>query len=598
MLPFHIFMRPIVYLVAVILFWRVARKRLDWRWPITLIIVAVFMITAAIAVYEGIVVPDTDGVIDLAGLHIPYPVAKAVLENIGLFSILGSVLLLQRQKLKSARIEVRRLAQIAHSSADAIASIDSSGAITSWNLGAEMVFGQSAEEMRGQRISRIVAGADWDKLSRAIGCCLNEGFVRGLSCRMLAKGRREIVVELTLSAMVDDEGKTCGMSLFMRDITAQREDELELLHKARMEAAEALASGVVEEFGNLLTVISGKAHLGARGAVAGETRDAFAAIESCAFRAKSVTGNLMALARRQPPRKSMGQISRVLDTAVESLMVQINECGAALTRNYSQVPDTAFDSDQMLQVFTNLLTNALTALRTRGKHIDLAISSRHGFIEVSIRDDAPSITPDMVEEAFEPLTIAAHTKPHARTASLAFFVCREILKFHSGDISVDAGAESTTVHVYLPVKKIESPSLDTRPDEQTDLKHCKVAVIDSEPMIRDLLTQAIARKGHTVNVFADVEEAFAADLASGYDIVMIDVALRAPDGGRHVEKAKELISAAVVGIVGEVMSAEELEALRKGLAGCLHQPFGLEEINDLFGEIAAQTQPAHAGTRG
>jgi len=596
-IPFYILVRPVVYLLAVIAFWHISKRRHDSRRPFTVIIASVFLITAAIAVYEGAAARNVDGVIKLAGLHVPYPIAKALLENVGLFAIVASVLLLQRRRLETARREVRQLARIAYSSADAIASIDAGGAITSWNLGAEMVFGQPAQVMQGQRISRLVAGDDWKKVSKGIGQCLSEGFLRGLSCRMFARGRREILVEMTLSAMTDDEGKTSGVSLFMRDITEQEEAQQELLHQARMEAVEALSSGVVEEFANLLTVISGKARLGASAEDMDEAAGAFAAIESCAIRAKTVTANLIACAGRQPPQRAMGCIPDTLDAAVEALRSEIAQCGVELTRNYQEVPETAFDPEQMSQVFTNLLVNSLNALRGRGGRIDLAVSSRHGFIETAVTDDGPSIPPERLEETFEPFSLSGESEHRVRTGSLAFFVCREIIKYHAGDISVDAGVDETTVHVYLPVRKTDRHPGSSGGNARLTRRRCTTAVVDSDAMIRDLLAQVLQRKGHRVSVFADAREAGAAGFPDGFDVGMVDVSLRTADGRRYVETLKDSPGTLIFAVVGEVMPAGELDAITDGLAGALHKPFGLEEINDLCNAFAPEGEPAGAGRR-
>lgn len=595
--PLYMLLRPVVYLLAVIAFWEVARRKPESPWPLGVVIGGMFLMSTGLAIYEGVFPRHIDGVLHMRDFGISYPVAKAVLENTGLFAIVGSVLLLLRQRLDTARREVRQFARIAHSSADAIASVDSTGSITSWNLGAEMVFGHTAEEMQGQRISRLVVDADWDKLSAGIGRCLSEGFLRGLTCRLLARGRREIMGELTLSAMTDDDGKTCGVSFFMRDITEQKDLEQEVLHKARMEAVEALSSGVVEEFGNLFTVISCEAHLGRATDDADEVRRAFAAIDSCALRAKNVTNNLMACARRQPPNKTMGSIPKALEAALATLAEEMAQCGIAVVRDYGEAPETAFDAEQITQVFTNLLMGALNALRVKGGRLELSVSARQGFIEIALRDDGPSIPPERVEEAFEPFTLSVDGEQHARTTSLAFFVCREIVKYHSGDISVDSTETSSTVHIYLPTKKTNRTDAAARTDADEKVAHCHAAIIDSDAMIRGLLTQAFERKGHTVSVFADPESADEAEAAEEFDVLLVDVSLRDGDGARYVEKLKSRGRAVVIGIVGEVMKPEELEGIKEGLAGCLHKPFGLEEIDDLCRTVALRVNAATAAHR-
>jgi PAS domain S-box-containing protein len=593
-IPFYILIRPIVYLAAVILFWQTARRKVESRWHFVAIVVGLFAISAALSVYEG--VQHGDQIIPIGERQIPYEVARGFLDNISLFAIVGSLLMLLRRKLETARREVRQLARIASSSADAIASIDGKGSITSWNLGAEMVFGFSGEEMKGQRIKRLLVDDDWEKFSRGVERCLAEGFVRGLVCRVLGKGRREMLVEITLSAITDEEGKTRGVSFFMRDITEQKETEEELLYASRMAAVGTLASSVVGEFANLLTVISGKAQLGHRDAESPGAREAFDTIQSCALRAKNVTNNLLACARRQPPRKTLGQVADAADTALNSLEQEIEEARINVMRDYREVPDTAFDREQMTQAFANLILNALQSLRGEGGNLGIGIHSRQNFIEVTLMDDGPSIPRDALAHAFEPFAAPADDT-QVRNTGLGLYVCREIVKYHSGNISVQSDDRTTTVLIHLPVSAtVHQPLTVEHPAAHKD--QCRIAVVDADGMIRDLLAQVLESRGFRVHTFPNPSTAGAADVASDFDVVIVDVSERTPNGGQFIEYLKQKGDVSVVALVGEAIGADELKKMTDGLAGCLRKPFGLDEINELCRALAPQVgeddAPAYA----
>ncbi|MCD6404870.1 MAG: PAS domain S-box protein, partial [Planctomycetes bacterium] len=188
-IPFYILIKPIVYLVAVIVFWQTAKKNLDSRRRFAAIIAGLFVISVGLSIFEG--AGPVDNVISIGGHQVRYAVARGVLENLGLFAIVASLLMLLRKRLETARREVRQLARIAAGSADAIVGIDEEARVTSWNRGAEMVFGYFGDEMIGQKVARLMPRDAWEKCDAAIGRCREEGFVRGLSCRMTGKNAGE-----------------------------------------------------------------------------------------------------------------------------------------------------------------------------------------------------------------------------------------------------------------------------------------------------------------------------------------------------------------------------------------------------------------------
>ncbi|MGH7127759.1 MAG: PAS domain S-box protein, partial [Planctomycetaceae bacterium] len=150
----------------------------------------------------------------------------------------------QRRK---AEEESRRLAAIVESSEDAIISIDLAGRIESWNPGATGVYGYSAEEMLGRSITELAlperAAETTEMLARLRR---GEPAQRWESLHQRG-GNRAIDVALTVSPIRHADGRTIAASVFVRDITAQKQAErrlekqaleANLLHQATTLAAE------------------------------------------------------------------------------------------------------------------------------------------------------------------------------------------------------------------------------------------------------------------------------------------------------------------------------------------------------------------------
>ena len=128
---------------------------------------------------------------------------------------------------------MRWLASIVESSDDAIVSKNLDGIITSWNRGAERVFGYTAEEAIGQPIT-IVIPQDRQDEERAILTRIRRGErIEHFETVRQRKHGSLIVVSLTVSPVKDAEGKIVGASKIARDITEQKRSQEQIATLAR-----------------------------------------------------------------------------------------------------------------------------------------------------------------------------------------------------------------------------------------------------------------------------------------------------------------------------------------------------------------------------
>jgi|GEM_PF-331199 len=164
-----------------------------------------------------------------------------------------------------------RLAAIVESSQDAIIGKDLAGIVTSWNPGAERLFGYSATEMIGQPISRLIPVDRRDEESMIlarVGC--GEAVRHYETVRMRRDGT-EVHVSATLSAIKDAAGRIIGASKVAHDITFEKQAELvlgasELRYRRLFETAKDgilildADTGMVVDVNPFLTQLLGFSH--------------------------------------------------------------------------------------------------------------------------------------------------------------------------------------------------------------------------------------------------------------------------------------------------------------------------------------------------
>ena len=130
-----------------------------------------------------------------------------------------------------AEEELVRLAAIVESSGDAIFSKDLSGRITSWNKGAEAIYGYLKAEIIGKNVSMLAPPERIDETSRMTAELKAGRAIETFQTVRKSKSAKLIDVSLTISPVFDSEGTVVGGSVIARDVTAQKRAE-EALRKA------------------------------------------------------------------------------------------------------------------------------------------------------------------------------------------------------------------------------------------------------------------------------------------------------------------------------------------------------------------------------
>jgi PAS domain S-box-containing protein len=147
---------------------------------------------------------------------------------------------------------------------------------------------------------------------------------------------------------------------------------------------------------------------------------------------------------------------------VETYQIEADNKEITLTCDLSSEPLRVFvDPDRIIQVLTNLLTNAIN-YTLDGGHIQLQVASQlypesdESFALIHIIDDGPGIPPDMLPHIFQPFYRAEDSQ--VKGTGLGLSIVREIVSAHNGRIDVrSAPNQGSTFTVYLPLLPVEVP---------------------------------------------------------------------------------------------------------------------------------------------
>ncbi|MEY4754994.1 MAG: hypothetical protein RJA44_2669 [Pseudomonadota bacterium] len=147
--------------------------------------------------------------------------AEIALAGLALAGLVYGLLLSQERKRES-RLQNARLAAIVTGSSDAIIGLHLDGTVTSWNPGAEAIFGYSAAQALGRNIAELIVP---ERERQGEGAFLarirSDAPVQTFQARRCRADGSELDVALTLSAIRDEQGRVIGLAKTVRDISAE-----------------------------------------------------------------------------------------------------------------------------------------------------------------------------------------------------------------------------------------------------------------------------------------------------------------------------------------------------------------------------------------
>lgn len=368
------------------------------------------------------------------------------------------------EELVEKRTEtLRQQAQILDQIHDSVVVTNMGGIVTSWNAGAERLFGYAAGEAIGQHISFVHPSNQHENLINEVIYPLQEKGNHETEVIMKRKSGEEFHALLSLSMLYDDNAKPVGMVGYSLDITERKRYEA-LLIEAKKEADNAniakseFLSRMSHELRTPLNSILGFTSIvksGRAGAVNDEQVQQLKRVFENGEHLLEMINDILDLAKIESGKMeitiSQFDLSSELDNLVASLSAQAEAKGLGIKYTAQQQAEmVTSDRDKLWHVIQNILTNAVKY--TKQGHISLAVQQQNNNIVISISDTGIGIKPDRIHDIFKAFEQADNASSREFTGvGLGLAICREYMKMLKGSISVESKyGEGSTFIVSLP----------------------------------------------------------------------------------------------------------------------------------------------------
>jgi two-component system nitrogen regulation sensor histidine kinase GlnL len=346
---------------------------------------------------------------------------------------------------------------------DAVIAVDTNLRIIFWNSAAEILTERSARRAQ-ERLLKDVFPAE-ASVVRRLGETLATGESRSEGEALIERpDRRLIPVSLVTAPLFDREGRVEAAVAVLRDLSRIRQLEAEVRRGETLAAAGRMAVGLAHEIRNPLGAIRGAVQLLSRELSTDSRLQEYTTVLLTEVdRVNRIIEMLLDLARPAAIRPVPLNLHQLLERVALLSEESARGKGVALVRRYDpSIPPILGDEDRLVQVFHNLVRNALDAMTAGGQltlttrislntlfgKVDLGSGQRH-MVEAQVSDEGPGIPDDVRARIFDPFFT---TKDHGLGLGLA--ICHQILEQHHGAIHVESEpGRGTVVTCFLPVAK-------------------------------------------------------------------------------------------------------------------------------------------------
>jgi len=499
-----------------------------------------------------------------------------------------------------------RLAALVAYSDDAIIGKTLEGVISSWNKGAERIFGYTAAEAIGQPILMLIPPERAHEEASILARLGKGDLIEHTETVRLTKDGRRIDVSVTISPIKDGAGKIIGASKIARDITERRraEKEREELLKseqaARSEAEHAsrmkdeFLATLSHELRTPLNAIYGWSQLLRRHNHSNnndaELVEGLEVIERNTKVQTQLIEDLLDMSRIISGKIRLDVQEVNLATILDEVIVSTNPAANAKGIRVQAMLDplagpVTGDPGRMQQIFWNLLNNAIK-FTPKGGWVQVHLERVNSHVEIRVVDSGQGIEAGLLPHVFERFRQGDSTSTRRHGGlGLGLAIVKHLVELHGGTASAWSAGEGqgATFTVALPLRGVRSvPEIpaETRAHPTAEnvlfngltlpsLATIRALVVDDDADSRELIRRLLTEAGATVMTAGGAAEAMEImeDAERRPDILLSDIGMAGEDGYSLIRRVRGLAEGAEIPAIAITAFARSEDRRKAMLAG-------------------------------
>jgi PAS domain S-box-containing protein len=351
-------------------------------------------------------------------------------------------------------------------------------------------------------------------------------------------------IKATAMVTKDQNGKAIRMIGINSDITekVQAGEEKKILEThlqqaQKMEAIGTLAGGIAHDFNNILSAILGYADMAYQDSLSGSVKSSHLhRVIQAGNRAADLVKQILAFSRQAEtqriPMRPVAMVKESLKLIRSSLPTTID----VQQDIDSETSLILADPTQIHQIIMNLCTNAYHAMEENGGTLSISLKNKDltqqdlitipgvqqgHFIQLSVRDTGPGISPEIRKKIFDPYFT---TKEAGKGTGMGLAIVHGIVKACGGYITCNSEiGEGTSFETYLP-SLLEQIEPETKEWELVPIGTESILFIDDEELLTEMGQTMLERLGYSVTTKMSSVEALATfkNKPDAFDLVITD----------------------------------------------------------------------------
>lgn len=512
------------------------------------------------------------------------------------------IVLVDLSSLEDLRGRLRWMSAIVASTDDAIIGEDLNGIITSWNNGAERLFGYAAEEVIGKHISMLVPSGREAEVTEYLNSIMNGESVQTLDTIRKGKDGRTLHLSLTISAVRDARDKVIGVSKIARDVTERVEVEARLREQAKQR--DMFLAMLSHELRNPLSAVlnAGRLLNDKRSAVTDHPR-AVATILRQASMMADLLNDLLDVSRISLGKivlnRSVFNLVDLIETIKDTTMPEITAHSMRLhfdIQNHELYLHA--DWSRIVQVHVNLIHNA-AKYSPPGKPIHVTMRAENGYAVVTVRDEGSGIASDFLPRIFDAFVQSNDTLDRAEGGlGVGLTLVKSLVELHNGAIEAysEGRDKGSTFVIRLPLTNLrptdDKSTYERRNDEtplrqglHSEMQPKKIVLVEDIDDNRELLTSILELDGHEVVTAENGEIGLQVIMSELPDVALVDIGLPGIDGYEVARRVRENATCNCVRLVALTGYGQRADIERSNVAGFDHhlvKPVDPECLNSIL----------------
>jgi len=503
---------------------------------------------------------------------------------------------------KRSRDQLHEQASLLDKARDAILVRHFEHGITYWNKSAELLYGWTADEVRGRQTGDLLY-RDKEAYEQAIAAVLSHGEWSG-EIQQVTKSGVLILIEARWTLVRDEAGRPLAVLAINSDITEKKKMEQQFLRAQRMESIGTLAGGIAHDLNNVLAPILMSIDLLRMTSRDERARAVLSTIETSARRGADMVKQILSFARGVEGERMVINVRNIIQDMQHLVQDTFPKEIAFRTELDAELPLFSGDHTQVHQVLLNLCVNArdampkggtlivaATTLRVDDNYAGMTPGSIPGrYLMIKVTDTGTGIPPEVVNKIFDPFFT---TKEQGKGTGLGLSTVLTIVKSHGGFLNVySEPGNGTTFSICFPAMDgLEGVAAKVQEDTHPRGNGEWILIVDDEAAVRAITQQTLESYGYRVSIAADGTEAVALYSMHRNEIAAVVTDMMMPVMGgqatiqvlQHLDPEVKIIAAS--GLANDGSSAR---ATAMGVKLFLSKPFTAQTILTALREVLSE----------